>query len=633
MHKIIRSYEDETSGMPADGKARRRMQHEDMIAARRTVQWWEPAGKEVVSLELSAEDFMEVESTVTQSNILDQEVANLMLRKPGIFFLAMLPSLASQQQQPGAGMAAEAQQANAALLMAATARFELFKLDYTKDIQAMKQFSLGVMSLRGYLSWRATEHKRAEAKKGAALVRDHMAKEWQFVVLERLEQLSTTVVADAKDRLGAVHKVLPRVLLVLDFNVAHMRDLTRLAKLASQVASILQALPDAACWAIAPDFAKQKSGEARDEEVVKLFKAFRQFGLDTSIELRTFLRPHPASENRTSELPWFMDSRLIVNDGAEPVWAKAKCVRTRRFHQESQLPRASDLLDIDTLCPNENLRCEEQQRDSFFKAAQKGPVVAKDHLSSFFEAGANWHATSATLLVDLSPNAGDMAKGYFDFLQGLGRSHDMGSFYYLGIGCGNAKSPGAVTVRFAQARMAQALALEWLNGTLPLKGADGTLTQPVTTVPEPSSDELANIVGAKEAWEGLAKLRLSACALQGSEIIIAETRAKEFIEAPHDIAEAFRGYQVMHDKTWKNFLSEYSGGVRAEGDPAEDDREKPKLPTGEAEGSDGLTEYESKAEVTGVKATVACQDPPHHPANGRSALRLLAVRGGRQDHR
>ena len=84
MQKIIRSYEEETSGMPADGKAKNRMQQEDVIAARRTVQWWEPAGREVLSQALSAADFQEVETTVTQRNVLDQEVANLMLRKPGI---------------------------------------------------------------------------------------------------------------------------------------------------------------------------------------------------------------------------------------------------------------------------------------------------------------------------------------------------------------------------------------------------------------------------------------------------------------------------------------------------------------------------------------------------------------------
>ena len=115
MQKIIRICAEETSGMPADGKAKSRMQQEDLIATRRTVQWWEPAGREVLSRALSAEDFQEVEVSVTQSSILDQEVANLMLRKPSIFFVAMLPSLACQQQA-GAGMAAATQHANAALL-------------------------------------------------------------------------------------------------------------------------------------------------------------------------------------------------------------------------------------------------------------------------------------------------------------------------------------------------------------------------------------------------------------------------------------------------------------------------------------------------------------------------------------
>ena len=34
----------------------------------------------------------------------------------------------------------------------------------------------------------------------------------------------------------------------------------------------MQMVPDAAAWVIAPDFAKQKSGEQRGGEVVKLFK-------------------------------------------------------------------------------------------------------------------------------------------------------------------------------------------------------------------------------------------------------------------------------------------------------------------------------------------------------------------------
>ena len=39
MQKIIRVFDEETSGMPADGKAKRRMQQYDLFGARRTVQW------------------------------------------------------------------------------------------------------------------------------------------------------------------------------------------------------------------------------------------------------------------------------------------------------------------------------------------------------------------------------------------------------------------------------------------------------------------------------------------------------------------------------------------------------------------------------------------------------------------
>ena len=138
-------------------------------------------------------------------------------------------------------------------------------------------------------------------------------------------------------------------------------------------------------------------------------------------------------------------------------------MRTRRFHHESQLPRSSELLDIDPLCPHDNLRIDEQQRDSHFKAAQKGPECAKEHLASFFEATSEWKTTSATLLVDLTPNAGDMPRGYFDFQQGLGRSHNMGSFYYVGIGSGSAKSAAVVGARFAEKRIRETVAMEWLK--------------------------------------------------------------------------------------------------------------------------------------------------------------------------
>ena len=99
-----------------------------------------------------------------------------------------------------------------------------------------------------------------------------MREAWQFTLVERADTILNTV-QEARTAIYLRHPTdSPRLLLLLDFNVPHMRDLTRLQKLASQVSALLLNLPEAGAWIIAPDFAKQRSTDARDEEIVKLFK-------------------------------------------------------------------------------------------------------------------------------------------------------------------------------------------------------------------------------------------------------------------------------------------------------------------------------------------------------------------------
>ena len=110
----------------------------------------------------------------------------------------------------------------------------------------MQEFATGVTALRGYLSWKATEHKRDQCRLGAKLVESYMAKHWQF------ETIARTAAGAAKDVVGKRHKVSPRLLLLLDFNVPPTRGLTRLQKLAGQVAGVLQSTPDAGLGSTPP---------------------------------------------------------------------------------------------------------------------------------------------------------------------------------------------------------------------------------------------------------------------------------------------------------------------------------------------------------------------------------------------
>ena len=110
MRKIINTFEADTSAIPMDGKAKCRIEHADLWAARQTMQWWEPVGRQTAQDGLSSEDFADIEFSVMHSSILDQEVASMMQRRPPIFYLEMLPSLASSQRREEASALAAPRQ-------------------------------------------------------------------------------------------------------------------------------------------------------------------------------------------------------------------------------------------------------------------------------------------------------------------------------------------------------------------------------------------------------------------------------------------------------------------------------------------------------------------------------------------
>ena len=155
-----------------------------LCAARRTVQWWEPTGRDFLSQSLSQEDFAEAEGTVLRTGMLDQEVSSLMLRRPSVFFASMRPLLAFQLDTTST-LAHEARAASAAAQAAASARSTRFKSDYAKNPRTIQSFTTGALDLRAFLHWTVTGDKRAEAKRGVALVREHMAKAWQFLMVDQ----------------------------------------------------------------------------------------------------------------------------------------------------------------------------------------------------------------------------------------------------------------------------------------------------------------------------------------------------------------------------------------------------------------------------------------------------------------
>ena len=441
-----------------------------------------------------------------------------------------------------------------AAFAAAKSRFEVFSIGWQADRDAIANRCVAVSSLSSLLIWKEIDHKRAQARIGADLVRQHLAKHWNFVFADRMDAMGAKVCEEIGKAKGAIAN--PHVLVIIDFNVPHTRDYTKLKALCSQISIILRTSTSSAALMWAPDFAKQRGVESVDDEHHKIQKELRTHGLDASRSVRSMLRPHPSSENKTTEFPWWSDARLITVDDPDleaNVWLKTQVARTRRFHTEFVLPATEDLLEITSMIADTGLSSS-QNRDVYFRACQKGPSFSTECFRSLFEPAKNWEAKSATYIIDLSPHAGDRAVGLRGYLRSLGGSRQMGHFTYIGVGVGQPGSHSQTGARFTERRLAQLLAKEWMEKTLTLKDGD-RVVEPDQIVPEPTAAEFEMIPHAKDAYVGMTTLELKVCAWNGTKVQIKPEWPAEFANAPHELATKFTEIQAEHEKVWANVLT------------------------------------------------------------------------------
>ena len=552
LDKILSTFETDTATITTDeAKVKARPKTEELAMVRDVARWWCPAGEKIASQELTGESLEDLMETIRCSMLMDSEISALVQRGPVVFHRAMLPVFAAD------GMTVDdavVNQMAIASFAAAKSRFEVFSIGWQADKDAISNRCVALSSLSSLLIWKEIDHKRAQARIGADLVKQHLAKHWNFVFADRMDAMGARVCEEIAKAKGAVAN--PHVLVIIDFNVPHTRDYTKLKALCSQISTILRTSTSSAALMWAPDFAKQRSLESVDDEHHKIQKELRTHGLDASRSVRSILRPHPSSENRTTEFPWWSDARLITVDDPDleaNVWLKTQVARTRRFHTEFVLPATDDLLDVTDMIADKGLSSS-NSRDCFFKACQKGPSFSTECFRSLFEPSKNWDAKSVTFVVDLSPHAGDRAVGMRGYVRSLGGGHQMGHISYIGVGVGPPASHSQTGAKFSERRVGQLLAKEWMEKTLALKDGD-RVVEPVQMVPEPTAAEFDMIPHAKDAYTGLSTLELKVCMWSGTKVQIKPDWAAEFANAPHELATKFVEMQEEHDKVWADLLT------------------------------------------------------------------------------
>jgi hypothetical protein len=555
MDKICSTFESDTCGLTSDdAKSKARMKADDILKSRDVARWWMHAGRQVAKQDLTSDAADDLMQTLLSTSLLDAEVSSLVQRGPSVFHKDMLPSFATSY---GAADDALVAQMSSATVTAAKARWELFNIGLQHDHALMTRHRAATGGISALLEWKLLTHRREQAKEGTRLVKYYLDSQWQFLATERMD----TVGAKLTETIGGLSaNSQVNVLVFVDFNVPHTRDLNKLKQLCQNVAAVLKSAPSSVALVWAPDFAKQNSGEDVDEEEAKIVKELKLAGLDPGRRLRSMLRPHPTVENKTCEFPWFADARLVVDASGNVdanTWLKSKVARTQRFHTEFVLPPTVDLLDITTLAANQQL-VTARVRDIYFKASQKGPEFAENCMHALFEPATNWHAKCTSIVVDMAPHAGDRALGLRRYIKALGRDHAMGAFRYIAVGSGVKGSMPLVSLAFSQARLAHHLAKEWMEKSLQLVDEKGQVREPVLVVPDPTDEEFLLIPGGKEAYSGVAQLEFKVCKLSGSKVICGSDWTTEFASAPHEIAAKFREAVEVHDRDWSDLLTDGS---------------------------------------------------------------------------
>ncbi len=282
--KLVNTYEDLTSNLIDETKIKFRATLDDVARARQVVLWWTRAGESVLKAACNndTETFKDLEASVLQNNNLDSEIASILQRRPKIFHAAMLPSFcASTLSSTNLQEAKDLAKASAE---SAKARLKVFELQLAADEKAIDNHVLGASGLASLLEWKRLHHHRCLAAKGAALVQRYMEKYFQFIVSSGFDQLGG-VIAGWKDSIRAAAKSEPLVLVVVDFNVPHTRDMAKITKLTGVISSVLHNAGDQGiCLLWAPDLAKQgqpQGGQLPEEEEAVITANFKKHGHTT----------------------------------------------------------------------------------------------------------------------------------------------------------------------------------------------------------------------------------------------------------------------------------------------------------------------------------------------------------------
>ena len=597
INKAIKVFEADTAHMErVEDKARNRPKDEQWLGYRKIIQRWTESMEAVCKKDLSSEMFDLLAQAVLEKDVMDQEFLSILDRRPHLFFVGMLPTCSSQQEN----VDEMARIATAAVAETARVQLNLLAAEMQLDWAMLEETRQGNMQLREFLRWLELDHRRKQVKTGSQLVQKPMAKLFPTLAFESWSGLPGALSLMVKSfdpdlPAGGVR----RLVVVVDFNTPFSRDSLKQPAMIAALATVAKMLGLANCVVLAwmPNVPKEGSSSKPEEDETDLSKAFAKAGFTFQQRIRQVVTMHSSVALKTSELDWRIDGRLLSIpqvgvDGVNPNFFMnpggpgSELSRTRRVMQEAPLPQSKDLVSLTSLSPDEEINVSDRSMDVAAKVAQRGPGVAEVQLQALFHK-LPLSPKDETIILDPLPYVGDRVLGTYEFCKSLD-SQGRGRIRH--IICKFASNPSlAKAAAFSEQRLSTRLGKEWLNKAIVLHDAQESETGgkqevpvfPNDIAPPPTEDQLRQCgPGALVAYRGLSALNFKTLYIRGATVQILPERLGLFQGAPLEIADELDKLKAKRESDYQDALKDLvtPAAVLDERTQAEDHRADPVEP-------------------------------------------------------
>jgi hypothetical protein len=566
---------------------------------RKIIQAWDLTMAKVAEKDMTKADFDLLEDAVLRGNMVDDEVLQMLKRRPRVFHLSMLPACHVETKDE------VAQEITKAHSEAAAAKLKLFEAELRADWAAIEETEIAKAQLGELLHWLELEHRRGQTALAQDLVTKRLSGSHPILTVETWDKLPSQLSLLCRAWDSELRDGTRRAIIWIDFNTPRSRDTLKMPAMLSAMANLSRMLgPEKAVLFIwLPSCSKDESTKGPDEDELEIVGLLKKFGFMVQKRVRMLLSLHPSIMNKVSEMDLYADGRVaFLSKEAKDTktwWAAlSEMHRTGRISEQPQLPQSKDLVHLTSMEADTDVNQDARPPDVPAKCAQRGPAVALAQLSAIIPKG-TLQAKDEMLVIDVMPYVGD---NYTKSPQSEGQGRIRHVLVQL-----QTKDRADKAATFTERRLANIVTKEWLSRTIILKDRvtdwRGETEEPVypnDAVPAPTDEQLRSIPGGVAAYKGLSALELKACYLRGNRVKIQPAKLAQFDGAPLDVQDQLEILSAEHEKTYEAKLAGTDEAKEGEPDTKGGDARTPNRAGAQppAELATYASEEELRAKVT-----------------------------------